>query len=533
MKKYIFKNTIYFLALLVFVLTTNLSNTLLSLKDQYIHSNSPLELTPTVLAQTTGKTVVLNPGHAVNPSDPELGGAPGEAEKNIELAKKVQAKLTTQGVNAFITHDENSTFNTNNRYDDFQQRIDFSNDYNNKNPAGNRADLFVEIHFDSAVDNPYAFYADRKILVDSSVDGSGVSRPNPNIITPNVDQWIEQSIKAGELITKHLAIKLNQKYNRGFTETGDVRADHGCIGRACGGHLFVLGPEGTLSDPERPESTILRENQAYSTYIEVLSNTDPNTGDLDLLADGLVAGILEFLGLAPALPGNSEFIENSYCPINGGFTGSTYFCQNDPKWNQATTPGASCSLAEGGCGPTTAAMLMARFGDVAFPSQTGWGTYNKQSVNITSAAGKDLRGQAMNPTNLDHLFVGLDWRSCGTDHMIDGFLEWLTTIDYTVAHIASDSTPNIGEISQAISDGYLLIGSVYKYPLRDGGSVGHIFGISGVDLSRNKLTLFDPAGCSDDTRGDTVEDFSIVSSWGWHYVYKVKKKDVIIPQKQI
>src|SRR3989344_3748869 len=237
-------------------------------------------VTPPVV--TGGKTIVLNPGHAVGLSG-SFSGAPGEPARNVALAKKIKEKLTVKGFNAFLTHDETSTLDPTNYYNDLQLRIDYSNT--------KKADLFIEIHFDAGSAGPSSLSDDRRLLSDDGVS----TRPNPNIITPNVDAWVANSLKLNKAITKNLALKLNQKYGTTYAAPGNDIQDHrGCLARACGGHLFTIGPQGTRSNPEKPESLIIRENQAVSAFIETLGNTNPYVDDLDTLADGYVDGIVEY-----------------------------------------------------------------------------------------------------------------------------------------------------------------------------------------------------------------------------------------------
>lgn len=247
-----------------------------------------------------GKTIVLNPGHMTAAVvHGTFRGAPGEPEKNVDLAKKIEGKLKAKGFNVFLTHDENSTFDKGNRYNDYQQRIDFTNDYNNKNPNGGKADLFVEIHFNSDASGPQSFYADRFHYItysnpDDDCRGTQVTINTPKVVPgdPAVTAWINNSQKIGKLITKHVAQKLNQKYHTTYPEE-DSRSDVG-YGGACGGHLFTLGPQGTNSSPHNDKSKIERENEVVSAYIETVGMSNPAASDLDLFADGYVDGIVEY-----------------------------------------------------------------------------------------------------------------------------------------------------------------------------------------------------------------------------------------------
>ncbi|MBI4079175.1 MAG: N-acetylmuramoyl-L-alanine amidase [Candidatus Levybacteria bacterium] len=293
---------------------------------------------------TGSKTVVLNPGHAINSTDPELGGAAGEAEKNTELAKKIKGRLRAKNYQALLARPDESgvqTFNPANRYNDYQQRIDFANDYNDKNPNGGPTDLYVEIHFDAGAGGPYSFYSDRRIIVDSA----GAISPNPNIITPNVDQWIAESRKINTLITTKIAEAIKSKYGTAYQSDREI-ADHACIGRSCGGHLFTIGPQGVQSNPNRPESMIQRENKAVSAYIETLGMSNPYANDLDLLADAYTDAIAEYLGASSSTTTASC---TSSCPLQGTRTISCGSFMSDSKFNVDRCKGPQ-PIDRGHCG---------------------------------------------------------------------------------------------------------------------------------------------------------------------------------------
>ncbi len=188
-----------------------------------------------------------------------------------------------------------------------------------------------------------------------------------------------------------------------------------------------------------------------------------------------------------------------------------FFCQSDPKWGGTNAPRSGsdqgCNLAHAGCGPTTAAMILARTGYAKFPTQNDWG-----GLNLSNLDGLDAKGQEVNPLTVDHLFAAGGWRParpnyCGSDFY--GFTTWLTKIGYTVKPVGI----NMKEIADAIQEGYTLAVSDNQYG-------GHLYGISGVDLSSNTLTVFDPAQCT--TGGDVKVDYTTFSGQGVKAIWGVK-----------
>ena len=93
---------------------------------------------------------------------------------------------------------------------------------------------------------------------------------------------------------------------------------------------------------------------------------------------------------------------------------------------------------------------------------------------------------------------------------------WLRSIGYQDVPI----TASFEAVAEQINAKHLVIGSVNAYPLSGGGTVGHLFGISGANPQDRTLTLFDPAKCG----GETVRTYNEVTGWGLNYFVGIFKK---------
>ncbi len=443
------------------------------------------------------KAVIIDPGHTA--SDLFKENKADENALNLKVAKELEKLLVANGYIVKITrpNGETTDASANNPvkyYEDLQDRVNFAN----AEPA---AKAFVSVHFDrytsSKANQVTAYY----------------KKPND---TPS------QSL--GTKVSQEIAKKLT-----GFTASNPEPGDY-----------YLLNPPGTETDcdiPEGQQTGTLKSSPNVKCDVTQVPSERLNmpgiiqeifiNGAYDTMNDkvkdialGYCNGVAQFLDnkncTLPASTGTNPS-NNMTCQTQATVNSGSFFCQNDARWSALPTEAVTgCSIGYAGCGPTTMAMILARFQDTTIPNIDNWGV-----AKIPEA----LKNQPINPPNIDAIFRNNHWRPIENVKTCGSFMQsateiWLASIGYEVEPLSvTGDKLNMTQISQKIADHYLIISSQSNY-LNKG--IDHIFGISGV--KDNQFVVFDPANCGPDGKEGPRTLMENNSAYKYSYAFAVRKK---------
>ncbi len=210
--------------------------------------------------QSNGYSIVLDPGHGnpdLTPEDKTPEGA-----LNLIIANKLKTKLESEGYQVSLTHNSNIPISS--KYDELTERVNRINSSN--------ADILVSIHFDNGsypYSGPRAYY--------------NTKRP-----------FSSQSSKLAQSIGQSLSI------TTGLTTAGQVTGiDEDPEVAGCSGPLYILGPKGTRTCPDNPESEIRAESKMPGSLVEMFiqqpySAIGSNTPLVDKIVSGYNQGIVNY-----------------------------------------------------------------------------------------------------------------------------------------------------------------------------------------------------------------------------------------------
>lgn len=195
----------------------------------------------------------------------------------------------------------------------------------------------------------------------------------------------------------------------------------------------------------------------------------------------------------------------------GGRVGFVYYCQGNTQWRDSQVTPGCLTYGKGGCGPTSLAMVMSSFGNVASPVDVGTqiaahglfvcgdGTAMEQLLSNSSAAG--FRSQLRIEVGQNLITNG------GRGHILDLAL----------------AQQQLGP-----PNNQLIIASSNEFPCANCNPVGlrvdHIFVVDGVDPQAGTVSIRDPNNCSYGDGNDENPSKIIhnVNEFNWLYAYPVK-----------
>jgi N-acetylmuramoyl-L-alanine amidase len=436
-----------------------------------------------------GQVVILDPGHCASG---KWDNKASENALNRSTAQALSSLLSANGFQPKIT-DSSGSCPQDGYYANLQSRVDFANQ--------NNGAVYVSIHADS-----------------------GAQRDQFSSLYSAAGPLSAESRQLGNSITQAIAKQVSDAGRK----VSPIQEESTKAGTDPGLEFYVLGPQGAQTAAAYGDSSvpnILRQRNMPGIIVENYMKTNPDYSNLNqytnAIAQGYCDGISQFLVGKPCNNKAGNNNSASTCQNNPGNTSNTFFCQKDPKWSQQpANAGSGCTLGYAGCGPTTTAMILARFNDTTIPNSETWpssGTGKKAEIPAL------VRGKEVNPANIDAIFINNRWRlpnePCGST--MPPVTEWLKSIGYEVVPLAAGGggALNASEIDQYIKNGYLILASQGNWHY---AKIDHIFGIS--EVKDGNFTVFDPANCKADGSEGPQTSMKNDPALQWKYAYAIKKK---------
>lgn len=213
------------------------------------------------------------------------------------------------------------------------------------------------------------------------------------------------------------------------------------------------------------------------------------------LSPGAAGGSATSTSCAVTAVGNPTG-DKPVCATSGGGvpTGNfVYYCQGDPRWSQ------TCGIGQGGCGPTSLAMIISTLGKAQ-----------------------------LTPDRVDTIFNDNGWRACSASsgsNIGDPIKSTFMTSQGLSASADIAGANFVDEVTKATAEGALIIASSEKYPCHCGHGDGSTFPAAHVVVIQKvnadgTFAIRDPSNC-DFSNGQEFTQFINVNpndvKWKWAF----------------